>query len=208
MSMSDAALRYGCDIDNSIAYNPWHANPLFNLVDERSPGIHTQVKLNALRYLCNMGYDIEERNSEGVSLLLFEATRLCPSVISILKFLIEKEAELCTVDPYNRGALHFALMTDYGWTAWAWGSSCTDDCDHFGDDHEYSASRLFLTESESYAEACCNDSLTPAPSSTDDIQSDRLACNDRAQERLYRASGGRCLPTTGSMRSGSHIPRT
>lgn len=207
MSMTDAALRNGCDIDNSIARNPWHHNPLFTMVDEHTPGIPPQIMMDAIRYLCNIGYDIEERNAEGVTLLLFEATRLCPSVITILKFLIEKGADLSAVDPYDRGALHFALMADYDWTAWAWGSSCTEDCEHFDVDHEYWASWLFIIESENYAEDYCNDGLTPAPPTIDDIQNDPLACDHWAPESLYRASGGKCFPTTDSMRSGSHIPR-
>ncbi len=206
ISMSDAALRYGCDIDNSIAFNRKWPNPLFTMVDEYFRTIPPQALMDALRYLCNIGYDIEERNSEGATLLLFEATRLCPSVISILKFLIEKGADLCAVDPYNRGALHFALMAPETWGAWS--SSCTDVCDHFEYDHESWASWWFLTESESYAEDYCNDDLTPAPSSIDDIQSDPLACDDRAQERLYRESGGSCLSTTGSPRSVSHTSRS
>ena len=206
ISMSDAALRYGCDIDNTIAYNSRLPNPLFEVVDEHSNEIPPRAMMDAVRYLCNIGYDIEERNSEGVTLLLFEASRLCPSVISILKFLIEKGADLCTVDLYNRGALHCALMAPDDWGAWC--SSCTDACDHLSYDHELWASWNFLTESESYAEDYCNEGLTPAPSAIDDIQNDHLACDDGVQERLYRASGKNCPSTTSSTRPGSHSSRS
>ena len=207
MSMTDAALRYGCDIDSSIAYNPWHANPLFKLVDDIHNEVPPQAITDAFRYLCNIGYDLEQRNSEGVTILLFEASRLCPSVISTLKFLIDKGADLCTVDPYNRGALHFALGADYGWASWGWGSSCTNDCDHSWG-HESWAKGMFLTESESYAQDYCNDGLTPAPSTVDEFQSNRLACDARSQKRLYRTSGGKFFPTTDLIRSESHISRS
>ncbi len=165
-SMSDGALRYGCDIDNSIAFNSLKPNPLFNVVDEYGRGIPPQVMMEALQYLCNIGYDIEERNSEGLTLLLFEATQIDRSVISVLKFLIEKGADLHAVDLYNRGALHLALRAHEEWGSWD--SFCTDDCDHSGSEHEASAWCKFSTESESYAEDYCNDGLIPAPSAVDE----------------------------------------
>ena len=51
MSMSDAALRYGCDIDNSIAFSPRRPNPLFRVVDEFEIGVPRQAMMDALRYL-------------------------------------------------------------------------------------------------------------------------------------------------------------
>ena len=206
MSMSDAALGYGCDMDNSIAYkhNPRLSNPLFKIIDHWSFGA-SQAMMDAIRYLCNIGYDMEERNSKGETLYLFGATRLCPSVITSLKFLIEIGADLSAVDPYNCGALHLALMAPDGWGAW--GSSCTDACNHINYDHAYLASVLFRTESEDYAEDYCNDGLTPAPSPIDDIQSDHLAYDDGVQEGLCRACGTEYLPTTDSTRSGSPISR-
>ena len=205
--MSDAALRSGCDIDNSIAYDPQYPNPLFNMVRENSLCISSQEMMNTLRYLCNIGYDIEERNAEGLTLILYEAKQLFPSVISVLKLLIEKGADLCTVDPYNRGALHFALMVPNKWGAWS--SPCTDACHHLGYDHDYFATFQFRTESKGYAEDYCNYGLTPAPSTIDDIQSDHLAYDDGVQERLCRTCVAKLLLTTDSTRSGfgSHSSR-
>ena len=199
ISMSDAALLYGCDIDNSIAYNSLLPNPLFRLVDNWS--IETsQAMMDAIRYLCKIGYDMEERNSEGDTLFLYGATLLSPSVITSLKFLIGIGADLYAVNPFNCGALHLALMAPYGWDTW--GSDGTDYC-NYHNDHDFGANWSSSTESESYAEDYCNDGLTPAPCTLHDIQSGYLAC----QERLYRESGGECLPTTGSTRSESHSSR-
>lgn len=202
-SMSDAALRYGCDIDNSVAYNPLFPNPLFCLI--KSTKIPPQEFENAIRYLCNIGCDIEERNSEGATLLLFEAAQLCPSVITILRFLIRKGADFHTVDTLNRGALHCALRVPEDWSAWD--SSCTD-CDHPDFEHEEWAYCNLRTESEVYAEDYCDDGLTPVPFVIDYIPSDKLACEDEVEERPYRASGGVCLSITDSYESGSHGSRS
>ena len=205
ISISDAALRYGCDIDNSIAYNPGRSNPLFEIVED-SREIPPRGMIDALRYLSNIGYDIEERNSKGQTLLLFGATQLCSSVITVLKFLIGKGADLCAVDPYNCGALHFALRDSRGADAWAWGSLCTDACDH-DSDHEWWAIWTFSTECEDYAEDYRNDGLTPAPSAIHDIQNNHLACDDGVQGHPCWTCGAKYLPTTNSTRSGSHSSR-
>ena len=205
MSMSGAALRYGCDIENSIAFNSLFPSPLFFLVGYDGTGIPPQELDTALRYFCNIGYDIEERNSEGATLFLFGATQLCPSVISVLRFLIEKGVDLHAVDLKNRGTLHLAIEVPNGWGAWD--SSCSYYCNHSSSDHEHRAWFEFATESEDWAGDYCDDGLTPAPSATDEIQNDRLACDDEVQERLYSAPGGACLPTTGSIGSASHSSR-
>ena len=201
MSMSGAALRYGCDIENSIAFNSLFPSPLFFLVGYDGTGIPPQELDTALRYFCNIGYDIEERNSEGATLLLVEATQLCPSVISVLRFLIEKGVDLHAVDLKNCGALHLAFEAHRTYT------SLTGCCRPFDRHHEYSAQWIFGTESENYAGDYCDDGLTPITSVIDDIQNDHLPCDDGVQERPYWASGGICLPTTGSVESGSHSAR-
>lgn len=203
--MSDAALRYGCDIDNSVAYQSRLANPLFSLLDDYKE-IPPQELENALGYLCNIGYDIEERNCEGATLLLFEAAQLSQSVVSILRFLIRKGADVHAVDTQNRGALHCALRAPEDWGTW--NSSCTDSCEHFDSDHEDWTYFLFRTESEAYADDYCDDGLTPVPSVINHIPNDRLACDDEAQERLYLAAGGVCFPTTGLTGSASHSARS
>ena len=220
ISMSNAALGYGCDMDNSIAYmhSPRLSNPLFKIVDHWDFGTSqankvdhwsygsSQAVMDAIRYLRNIGYDIEERNSRGETLYLYGATLIDPFVITSLKFLIEIGADTSAMDLHNCGALHLALMPPYHWGAW--GSSCTENCNHDEYGHEIWASEMFLTESESYAEDYCNDGLTPAPSTVDEFQSNRLACDARSQKRLYRTSGGKFFPTTDSIRSESHMSRS
>ena len=168
--MTDTALRHGCEIENSMARGYWLLNPLFTVVDEINLELPPRGMMDALRYLCNIGCDIHQRNSEGLTLLLFEAKLLCPSVISVLKFLIEKGADLYAVDIHNRGALHYALEPPSCWNSWE--SSCTDDCDHEYFEHKHDASWLFFTGSENYRDDYCGDGLTPAPFAIDDMQSD------------------------------------
>ena len=206
ISISDAALRYGCDIENCNTLRPLRCNPLFEVVGN-SREIPPQAMMDALRYLCNIGYDIEERNSHGETLFLFGVTQLQPCMITVLKFLIDKGADLCAVNPYGRGALHFALMAPDDWGAWD--SSCTNACNHSSDfHHEDWASWLHSTDSEDYREDYCEDGLTPAPPTIDDIQSGHHDRDDGVQERLCRACGTIYFPTTDSTRSGSRISRS
>ena len=178
LSMSDAALRYRCDIDNSIPYNSQLPNPLFSLIfNSQIPPKELEI---ALRYLCNIGYDIEERNAEGATFLLSAATQLFPSVVSTLGFLIEQGADLHTVSLDHRGALHFAFEPPPDWGAWH--SSCTDDCDHFDSDHEVWAYWRNFTDRESCAEDYCDDGLTPAPSFIDEAHEDDDENNTEALE--------------------------
>ena len=190
LSMSDAALHYGCEIGNSITHNSRFPNPLFHLI--RSAEIPPQELETALRHLCNIGYDIEERDSGGATLFLFGATQLCPSGIRFLKFLIEKGADLHAVDTDNCGALHYALEPPDAWAAWD--SSCTGACDHTSSGHDEWGWEVFGTESESCAEDYCDEDLTLAPSAIDEIQTDRLACDDEVHERFYREDIGEKNP--------------
>ena len=202
--MSDAALRYGCDIDNSIVFNRLLPSPLFFLFYYDSE-IPSQDLETAFRYLCNVGYDTEGRDLRGATLFLIQATNLFPSVISMLRLLIEKGADLRAVDSENRGALHFAFEVPEGWDAWD--SSCTGDCAHANSDHIGWAHQVFGTESKDYAGDYCDHGLTPAPSVVDDIQNNKLTYDDEVQERFYWGSGRVCLPTTGSIGPVYHIKR-
>ena len=204
MRMSDAALRYGCDIDNSIVFNPKLPSPLFLLFDYNRR-IPPQDLETAFRYLYNIGYDIEEKNSYGETLLLFAATQLRPSVVSILRLVMEKGADLHTVGLDNRGALHLAFAAPRRWGAWD--SSCTSACDHADVDHVQWAQEILETESKNYAGDYCDHGLTPAPSVVDDIQNNKLTYDDEVQERFYWGSGRVCLPTTGSIGPVYHIKR-
>ncbi len=111
VSMTDAALRHGCDIDNSVPYNPYFPNPLFKIIsgyftDTDAPA---PAREKALKYLLKTGYDMEQQNNKGLTSLLCAATVLIPPVIKFLKILVEKGAEIHAVDARGRGALHCAF---------------------------------------------------------------------------------------------------
>ena len=189
MRMSDAALRYGCDIDNSVVFNRRLPSPLFWLFVYASE-MPSQDLETAFRYLCNVGYDMEGRDFVGATLFLAQAGSLSPSVISKLKLLIEKGADLRAVDSENRGALHFAFEAPHRWGAWD--SSCTDCCDHsihFNSDHEHYAWCHFNTESEEYAEDYDDDDLTPAPFFIDEDDEDYENDDENDTEALELPEG-------------------
>lgn len=167
--MSDAALRYGCDIDNSVVFNRRLPSPLFFLFYYNS-AIPPQDLETAFRYLCNVGYDIEGRDSEGATLFLVQATKLFPSVISRLRFLMEEGADLRAVDTHNRGALYYALGPPH--RCGAWDSSCTDGCDHPLFEHEEWANYIVAIDSGQYTEDYCDDGLTAVPSFIDEDDED------------------------------------
>ena len=63
ISMSDAALRYRCDNDNSIVFHRRLPSPLLFLFYYDSM-IPSQDLETAFQYLCNVGYDMEEGTPE------------------------------------------------------------------------------------------------------------------------------------------------
>lgn len=110
VSMTNAALEYGCDIYDTVSYNPSIANALFKTFDDicRPPG-----REEALKYLLQIGYDMEQRAESGETLLLHAVTAMRPANIERLKFLIEKGANIHAIDAEGRGALHCAFLVPH-----------------------------------------------------------------------------------------------
>ena len=111
VSMTDMALRHGCDIHNTVPCNSNIPNPLFlisNCLD--LPDTYAPAHEEALIYFLKIGYDMEERNEQGLTLLLDLAMTLTPSVIKLPKILIKKGTEIHAVDIHGCGVLHHAFM--------------------------------------------------------------------------------------------------
>jgi hypothetical protein len=108
--MTNAALEYGCDIYDTVSYNPSIANVLFGIFDDLClpPG-----REEALKYLLQIGYDMEQRAESGETLLLHAVTTMRPANIECLKFLIEKGANIHAIDAEGRGALHCAFLVPH-----------------------------------------------------------------------------------------------
>jgi hypothetical protein len=107
VSMTNAVLEYGCDIYDTVPYNPSFPNALFKLYEDA--GFSTRRE-EALKYLLQIGYDMEQRAESGETVLLHAATALTPANIECLKSLIEKGANIHAIDAEDRGALHCAFL--------------------------------------------------------------------------------------------------
>ncbi len=119
VSMTDAALRYGCDIEDAAGYVPGVANALFEIVrwcPLKEP--HLSVPEKAINYLVKVGYDLEKRNSRGLTPLLHAASSYQPQVIQCLNTYIKRGAHINAIDTLGRGALHRALAVPHCFDGW------------------------------------------------------------------------------------------
>ena len=119
VSMTDAALRYGCDIEASIGYMPEMANALFEIAkwsSLREP--HLSAPEQAINYLVKIGYDLERQNAEGLTPFLHAAGSYQPQVIQCLVTYIRRGANVNATDALGRGALHCALAVPQCFNNW------------------------------------------------------------------------------------------
>lgn len=144
-SMTRAALKHGCDIEDTIPYNSFCTNPLFEVNIGCWKYAYQMAPIQALRQLVNAGYELESCNAEGATPLLFAATRHAPHIIERLKLFVKLGVHVHAVDTGGRGALHCALGLP----------ADTESC---------LAAFLHNTEDESYYEEDYNDdTLDPTP---------------------------------------------
>ena len=119
VSMTDAALQHGCDIEDAPSYMPQMANALFEIVrwcPLNEP--HLSVPEQAINYLLNVGYDLERRNFEGLTPLLHAANNYQPQVIQCLNTYVKRGADVSAIDASGRGALHLALAAPHCFDDW------------------------------------------------------------------------------------------
>lgn len=107
VSMTNAALEYGCDINETLPYNPSLPNALFKIFIDVP---YATRREEALKYLLKIGYDMEQRAEDGETLLLHGVTALSPENIKCLKILMEKGANIHAIDAEGRSALHCAFL--------------------------------------------------------------------------------------------------
>ena len=147
--MTNAAVRSGCDIEDATGYMPEVANALFEIVrwcPLNEP--HLTVPEKAITYLVQVGYDLERRNSEGLTPLLHAASSYRPQVVQCLNAYLKMQADINAVDSLGRGPLHCALavpscfdhwkslrLTDYilfDIMNYHWVPACVYDTEHVG----------------------------------------------------------------------------
>ena len=156
VSMTNAAIRSGCDIEDATCYMPEVANALFEIVrwcPLNEP--HLEVPRKAITYLTEVGYDLERRNSEGFTPLLHAARCYQPQVVQCLNAYLKMKADINAVDSLGRGPLHCALTVPCCFDHWKslrltnyilfdimnyyWVPRCVYDTEHIGytSDFEY-----------------------------------------------------------------------
>ena len=119
MRMIRAALAKGCDIDASVSYDASVANALFEIEAWWSLSkMHRSVPEEAIEFLVGLGYDLEARNSAGCTPLLHTATSQKPQVVTCLRMLIRKGADVHVSDSSGRGALHCTLAAPHHFDGW------------------------------------------------------------------------------------------
>lgn len=106
VSMTNAALEYGCDISDTVSYFTF-SNALFVIFQDR-PGRPRREE--ALKYLLKIEDDMEQRAENGETLLLRAVTALTPANIKCLKILIEKGVNIHAINAEGRSALHCAFL--------------------------------------------------------------------------------------------------
>ena len=108
--MTDAVLESGYDMDESPYYHPSRPNLLFELACD---GGHAWQKLStiveALQYLVRKGYDLEERNCEGDTPLLFATTAHRAGAVTHIEAFIKAGSDTSATNLAGQGPLHCAL---------------------------------------------------------------------------------------------------
>ena len=147
--MTNAAIRSGCDIEDATGYMPEVASALFEIVrwcPLNEP--HLAVPEKAIAFLVKLGYDLERRNSEGLTPLLHAASSHQPQVVQCLKAYLKMKADINAVDSLGHGPLHCALAVPSCFNHWKslrltsyilfdimnyyWVPACVYDTEHVG----------------------------------------------------------------------------
>ena len=144
VAITQLALDNNCTIDSGNE-RQLHAGPLFALVGSDSANVDASVLVDAIGYLLTIGWDLEEKNCDGQTPLLYAANACGPQVARCLRVLIEKGARLNARDDMGRGPLLSALSPPLGVSDWMdmtyiWfdeGDCC---------DNNWSLSEFFRTE--------------------------------------------------------------
>ena len=117
VAMTQLALDNNCTIDSGN-HRVSYASPLFSLVGTDMADIDASVREDAIKYLLSVGWDLEEKNRTGQTLLLHAAEVCGPQVANCLRVLVGKGANLNARDDMGRGPLLSALAPPSGISNW------------------------------------------------------------------------------------------
>lgn len=107
VSVTNAALEYGCAIDETTPYDLFLPNPLFEIFIHA--GFASRCE-EAQKYFFKIGYEMEQRTEGGEILLLHAVTALSSEHVKRFKILMEKEGDIHAIDAQGRSALHCAFL--------------------------------------------------------------------------------------------------
>ena len=108
--MTDAVLEFGYHLDHGVFYHPFRPTLLFELACD---GGHSWRKrstiVEALQYLVQKGYDLEERNYEGDTPLLYATKAHRAGAVTHIEAFAEVGSDTSATNLAGQGPLHCAL---------------------------------------------------------------------------------------------------
>lgn len=110
--MTRTALAYGCDVSERIKQHRVMQDPLFGLGHSSLLDRRYRMLPDGVQFVLDIGYELEERNSDGHTPLLYTASCFSSTTVRTLQALIDKKANLCATDPDGKSSLQIALSND------------------------------------------------------------------------------------------------
>ena len=116
VEMTRLALKHGCDIEETVYFNEYYVLSAVNAWSwsEAPP----MLPIETLRFLLDIGYNIEQQSTNGLTSLHFAATQHVPHIIKCLRLFIERGANPHAIDFEGRGVLHCAMAAPEICTNW------------------------------------------------------------------------------------------
>ena len=108
--MTDAVLASGYDLNEGPFYHPSRPNLLFELACDGGHGWQKRSTIvEALQYLVRKGYDLEERNCEGDTPLLYATKAHRAGAVTHIEAFAEAGSDTGATNLAGQGPLHCAL---------------------------------------------------------------------------------------------------
>ena len=166
MNLTRLALKHGCDIEEAVPYNSFFCNALsdVNSICSWSDG-YPILPIETLEFLINIGYDLGQSGSDGLTALLHAASQHMPHIIKCLRLFIKRGADLHTTDFEGKGALHCALAAPCIYNEW-YGTLKDvywNDSENVIDGAKWTARIIFNTEDNRHEEDYEDEGIDPGP---------------------------------------------
>jgi len=116
--MTRTAWAYGCDVSERIKRHCGAPDPLFELDSSYLFDRRGRVLPDGIRFVLDIGYELEERNSDGLTPLLYAASGFSNTTVRILQALIGEKANLCATAPDGKNSLQIAQAPFWLMKSW------------------------------------------------------------------------------------------